>query len=222
MSHVEVILSFVIFLGFLIFIFSFINPFQITEDKNVYLNLLERGIKENVSVEVFFLPLKIENEKECFSIYYEDGFENAIKVKNEQGLVESYKEKSWKFHVNGSGTFFYVLSSKEFEDRGYLECDKLEKNNYTLGLWRNYKLVSNKSLWNLKKEYEENYENLKEYFRLPSSKDFLFEVKIENKNILNMSNINLKKGNVYSRNLPIEIVYKDGVIKTGTLNMRIW
>jgi len=230
MSHVEIILSFVIFVGFLIFAFSIFNPFKVSDEKEVYLNIVERGIRERTSVEFKFLSLSLDQslKRECF--YFEYNLSNII-VKNESyDFVEALSQNGGnkrKIYINGTGSFFYVFSCEEFDESIFSTqgCKKLKRGNYTLGPLRRYDVTSYSKLKNFTKKYDSNYERLKEEIGLPSSKDFSFSVRETKepwKIILGVNKTISKQVGILARDVPMQIVYRNGTLKYALLNIEVW
>jgi hypothetical protein len=219
-SHVEVILSFVIFTGFLLFLFSIFNPLQMNKEER-YFDSLKRNLVEKVSIDLNFFTLKLDfMNTGCFKFDYNGEFEN-IKVKNKDGELVRGEKRGGSILILGEGEFFYIYSSKEFDkDLIAGACNKIEEKNYSIGLWRDLDVVSNESLNKLKREYENNYESLKEELNLPDSKDFSFSVMEEDNEILKV--VRKKRGEVFSKSFPLQIVYKNGEIKYSIMRVEIW
>jgi len=226
MSHIEVILSFIIFLSFLIFLIAIFKPFSISQESDVYLNMLERGIENfsNVKVNISVLSLN-QNPENCF--YFNYNTSNII-VKNESyNNVGAFSEKNQeiKVYINGTENFYYIYSSGEFNESKFNEtgCDKLGGMDYSLGLFRSFNMFSNNSLNNLKKRYETNYSTIKKELAIPETKDFSFSVRdSRNNNILNVTKKTPTKIKILARDIPIRIVYQDGTLKYAIMNIRIW
>jgi len=228
-SHVEMILSFVIFVGFLIFIFAILNPLKISDEKDIYLNIVERGIRENTSIEFKFLSLSLNHswgKKKCFWFRY--NLSNII-VKNESyGFVAALSRgggKERKIYINGTGSFFYILSCEEFNESDFFPkgCEMLRSENYTFGLLRKFDMTSYSRLEDLTKRYDSDYEGLKKEIGLPHSKDFSFSVRdTSGKNILRVNKTISKQASILARDVPIQIVYKNGTLKYALLNIQVW
>jgi len=231
MSHVEIVLSFVIFIGFLIFIFSIFNPFRVSDEKEIYLNIIERGIKEQTNVEFKFLSLSLNQSlgEACF--YFEYNLSNVV-VKNESyDFVAAFSEKSGnkrRIYINGTGSFFYIFSCEEFNESNFSSqhCKKLKQKDYTLGLLRRYDVTSYSKLENLTKKYDLNYEGIKGEIGLPSSKDFSFSVRDTNlssrKPILTVNKTISKQVGILTRDVPIQLLYSNGTLKYAILNIQVW
>lgn len=231
MSHIEMILSFVIFVGFLIFIIAIFNPFKDASPNRLYLDMLERNIKENAKTELIFLttgldinPANIPNYPGCFFFVYNL---SKISVKNsDNNHVESLTRVisgNNRIFIKSNRDFYYIYSSEEFKEDNfeYSNCMALSAADYKLGLFRKYDFISNNSMVNMEKEYYDNYELLKEKLQIPADMEFAFSAKTNDAIFAKAENKNAGKRAV-ARELPIEIVYADGEFKTGVLNIKIW
>jgi len=236
MSHIEVILSFVIFMGFLIFLFAIFNPLKISSSNDVSLDIVERIIKNNVSARVDFLTLKLNyTADKCFYFTYNSSLKN-ISVKNESydnagaysrnvgggQMKEEEQRIKREINIDSTGKFFYIYSYEGFVENDFdnSDCDDLNEKDYTFGLFRSYEMVSFTKLENLGDNYNLDYEKLKKGFGL--KQDFSFNIKdTSGKNILNTTK-RTPKTIVLARNEPIQLVYNNGTLKYAILNIQVW
>ncbi len=222
-AHIELILSFVIFIGFLIFLLAIFKPFSSQEGSSIYLDVLERGITENTSVKVYSFTLKLsEPISPCF--WFEGDYIGNVKVKDkDNNFVGAFINKK-KIYINSDKTFFYIFSSPAFEANPFNidGCKKPEDGKYTLGLLRSFSKLSYSKLELLKQTYESDYIEIKKELKLPASENFLFILKETNGRIILEVNKTIPKGKVLSRNIPTEVVYANGTIKYAVLNIQTW
>lgn len=224
MSHIEVILSFVIFVGFLIFLLAIFNPFKSEGKDRSYLDVLERAIIQNTSIEVEFMSVNIETlQNECFSLDY--ALDNIIVRDENKNIIPGYSSNN-KLFINGIGKkFLYIYSSEAFEEQTFSgECNQLsEGTDYTLGLYRVEKYISNDSLNEIKNKIDDAtiYMELKRYYEIPNSMEFSFSVR-DTAGIYLISSRTKDAKEIISRDIPIQIIFKDGSIKVAILNIKIW
>ena len=219
-SHIEVILSFVIFLGFLMFLIAMFNPFS-SSSRGDNLDYVERAIRNSTEVELEFATLGLESEQPGGKCFYLDYYlKNSIYVKNESlDNLASLNSES-RIYLENSGTFFYIYSSMEFVSEAFdiAECKKLKNIDYHLGLYRNYSVISFNKLSLLNQDYNSNYPELKS--RLGIKGEFAFNVRDTSRN--SILNLNSQGGNVYSREVPIQIVYGNGTLKYAIMTVQTW
>jgi len=247
MSHIEVILSFVIFLGFLIFLFAIFMPFKTSNGSDVYLDIASREIKNNISAQVNFFTLRLnEQSTGCFYFDYNASLtkvnvqnENYIKIDamnrelSQQEISaaaaaaaaggKSIKPDTEKrVIISGEGKFFYIYSYEEFNESDIDEqtCKQLEKEDYVVGLFRSHNMVSFKKLEAFRDSYNLDYESVKKEIGI--TQDFKFSVRDTlNKDILNITK-KVPKTKVFARDEPIQIVYTNGSFKYAILNIQLW
>lgn len=223
-SHVEVILSFIIFVGFLIFLIAIFNPFKAKDNNNVYLGILERSISDATEIKVDYTAINLNNASgSCF--FFEHEFKN-VSAKNQQNEIIPALSANNKIYINSAGKFFSIYSSSEFEEEDFntAGCYEVEETDYSLGLYRSYYFVSSKSLNMLKTRYEsQDYEQLKKDLGLSKSEDFSFSVKdTSGQYILNAVKSTASNAKVSAKEIPIQIIYSNGEIKLATLVIKIW
>ncbi len=233
-SHVDIILSFVIFTGFLIFLIAIFKPFKISGGEEVYLDMAERKIRDLTSTEVKFLTIRLNANTEienCFCFDYD--FSNVtVKNKNYSFVNALSKEKGKgrkgrKVCIDNKEVFFYIYSCEDFKEERFdsSNCIDLEENNYTLGLFRKYDMASWRKLNELNKSYEENYDEVKNEIGLPGSKDFSFNIRkteAAGEVILRVKKEPPKGVKVLARDIPIQIVHENGTLNYAILNIRVW
>jgi len=66
-SHVEIMLSFVLFMGALILIFMFINPFSKADEQISVIDNVQKALINQTSMEIGKLSIITEDEAYCFS-----------------------------------------------------------------------------------------------------------------------------------------------------------
>ena len=225
LSHIEVILSFVIFLGFLVFLIAILNPFKITNKDKTYLDVLERGIKDYTSQELKFQALILNKTREdCFYIEdYED--RNIIAKDSVLKIVYAYSTSDLKVYVNGIDNFYYLYSSSEFEENRFdgKNCGKIEKNGYDFGLKLDYNVTSYNKLKDLVKNSSDNYRDTGISLGLPSFEEYSFNVRDSQGNwMLNFTKGKPNKVEILARDVPIQIVYSNGTITYAILNIQVW
>lgn len=228
-THLEIILSFVIFVGFLIFALAIFNPFNmLSSGGKVYLDMAERGLKEQISAEVVFQSIKLSPDviftKGCFCFPYEL---NKVIARNVNYNIVKAEKSGDNLCIDGSNDFYYLLSSSEFEENGFsVDCDIFHKGDYSLGLYRSYSFVSYELLKILNQSAIENYNTLKEKIKLPSNKEFSFSVRSTNislKNIFGPIKMPPKGIRVNARDVPLQLVYSNGTIRYDTImNVQVW
>ncbi len=239
-SHVEVVLSFIIFISFLTFLFLFFNPIKTIKNNPLFLDVVEREIKKNVSTNFSILTLKLDDPpssnnppKLCFYFTYDSDLGNVTVKKMIQDNYEEVQAYSKdigngrkKIYINdANNNFFYLYFSPSFNENEFagVNCLKYKKEEYSLGLLRSYVAESYDKLIELNNTYYRNYNELKNLFKIPNSIDFSFSVRDSlGNNIISARKEIKRKTNVFSKDSNIKILYNNGTIKYAILNVQVW
>ena len=201
-SHVSFIISFVLFISFLIFFIGIIKPFEKTETgKSSLLKHLENEIIKNVSDEVLVISVKVGGDDGCLDIDdLIDNKKNKILLEN-NGLIKIYI--SDKFAL------------PEFS------CTPQDK--YEIGLIKSQKYILQSKVLELNESYNDNYETLKTNFKIPEINDFEFSfLNISKVPIIETKSKETPPTDVFAELVPINYLTKDAEIKTGYLRVAIW
>ena len=152
-SHISFIISFLLFISFLIFFIGLLNPFEKAETgKSLLLKHLEKGIIKQVSDDVLVVSATeiTGGSKSCLNI--DSLSSNNAKTRQENGLI--------KF------SFSDEFSTNDFQ------CDLTKE--YEIGLIRLQKSVFQSKVLDLNNSYGNNYDTLKENLGIPETNDFEF------------------------------------------------
>jgi len=201
-SHVEVMVSFVIFIGFLLFTFAFLNPFARTKEPDYILDNAQKAIMNNITDEVGKLSIILNEGGTCYKF-------------NAADYEGNYSETH-------EGRKYVIYFSDIFENTETIKEDNCNPSNYTLGVYSKEKIVIYDKILDLKYSYGD-YDDLKE--SLGITDDFLFKTKNligEEFPELSVAR-NVPEGiNVESREIPIRVINNSGQIQEFILNIRIW
>ena len=225
-SHIEIVLSFVIFVGFLIFLFAIFQPTKIGKKSEIIIDNLERSFKERVSSQLYFFTINTNESIGCFIIEYALNDNQKVIVKDSSRKTLNANSSASEIFINGeNNNFFFIYISQDFNENegSFFECRKLEKTAYNVGLLRNYDVVSYKALEELKTEYDNNYERLKSGMNIPNSQNFAFIIKdVSGTEIISGRKRLSKAREVFAREIPIELAEPNGDTRIAILNLQIW
>lgn len=201
-SHVEMMLSFVIFVGALMFIFIFLNPFAKTAEKISVIDDIQKTILENIGSEVGKLSV----------IGNSGGVDYTIPAVYGNNFIEVQETFSDPIKCN-------LYFSNDF-GVGTQTC---QFDNYVLGVYSKEKMVVWNKITSLKSNYEADYSGLKS--SLGISQDFSFSFKningaeIEELSALKNPGVGV---NVESIDFPVRVIDSSGNINELILNIRVW
>lgn len=219
-SNVEIVISFVFFVGFLIFLFFIFNPFKEKGIDEGNLNVAERILKQNLSIEVLSQSVKVSSTGySCFCI--DSNFRN-ITARDKDKISLKAKSEGDKICVQSNKDFIYLYSSKEIEEKIFDDtCLDIPKNEYQLGLYKTSLVISNRSLMNLHNRMINDYSNVKK--ELGVDFDLAFNIKNEDNSLIYNYTKNSPQGiRVLARDLRVPIIYSNGELKYIKINLQIW
>ena len=233
-SHVEMILSFVIFVGFLIFLIAIFKPFSI-EQKGVYTENIERSILDYASVNITFLAIKVSNvpiDKTCFEFEYKFSSppypQKNIIVKNSSEIYFKTEKQGNNINIQGGNNFYYILSSETFTENSFIP-GACHDAIVALGLSREYKMLSYQKIEDIKNRYSNDYNALAQELGIPASKSFSFSIRDNQNNFILRTEEPKGKFTVTARDIPVQIIHENsnygsvaGNITYAKLNIKVW
>lgn len=201
-SHVEMMLSFVIFIGALIFIFIFLNPFAKTGEKVSIIDDIQKIVVKNMSSEIGKLSVIGDSGIVDYAFPLEYG-NNFVEV--QETFSNPIKCQLYFSDVFGAGTQTCQFTS------------------YALGVYSKEEIIVWDKIISLKQNYETNYNGLKSL--LDISDDFSFSFKNIGGGeigVLSVSKDPPVGVNVGSKDFPVRVIDSLGNINELILNIRVW
>lgn len=172
-SGIEMIVSFILFLGFIVFIFAYMNPLK----KPVVSPLtgsLANELEEKAKIRLDVLGIAVDSNAACFGI--KNPFKGNIFVLDENdGKVEFNRTDGDNLLIKGGKKFYYIINGSDSEINGTLatgNCIMLTSQNYTKSVSRTDGIYSFKKLQETNSSYYSDYNSLKNQLRFPVSRDF--------------------------------------------------
>jgi hypothetical protein len=203
-GHIEVMLSFTIFAGFLLFIFMFLNPFGKGKSDQTIIKIQESIINE-ISEDVGKLNVFVNNTNDCYD-------ESKILI-----YGGKFKENQ-DFNNPRKYTFYF---NDIFGSGAIPSCSAQPGRNYSIGVYSKEKIIIYEKIQTLKTNYTSNYENLKTSLGILN--EFMFELKKTDGSIEISVNKDIPAGiEVESNNIPIRVINSDGIISEYVLNIKVW
>ena len=234
-SHVGVVLSFVIFMTFIFFIYLITQPALKTERKDNSLEFLAMGLMEKVSANLTAVSVAItqSNPQDCVrlsSFFSTTDVGNRVVARDDSGnTLQSSVDVDDLLVVRNGVTFFKVYESEEFNTAatGQINpCQQLSQGNgYILGLIKTDERVFQAKVVKLIGNYSSDYDGLKDDLKISQGNEFDFsftyangtEIATKNKNQTISSSIN-----IYAKNVPIVYISENASEESGFLNVKIW
>lgn len=234
-SHVGMVLSFVVFITFLVFLYSVVEPaIKTQKDEKAILNYLRTELIKKISANLTSVSIIINDTVPGNCIQLENFTNEAeigskLIVKNNSGNIFTAKISGNNLFVDreSSGNiFFKIYFSEEFEEteEGTMEgCENLNKEagDYKIGLIRTEKNIFEVKIIKLIEKYNIDYENLKNELKIPSGNDFGFGFICNNGTVIETGEKDLST-NIYTEETPITYIDEDASILSGFIKTKIW
>lgn len=222
LSHIEFVLSFVIFVGFLIFAFVFLNPLQ-----------SNRTMKSSLDYSWIEVSQETMDEMETYSVFIPgySGQSVSLNIINEIGSVENssgavisyYNDPSKYIHFTvPHDEFVRIKYSSRFDNGGTISgSTQLSSDVYTISSSQKDKVYFENLFIDLKGIYLSNYPQLKTDFNLPSRVEFGFVVRGPNINVTAINNIP-EDMEVLSKTDKIMVLNKTGTASYADMRVMVW
>jgi len=231
-AHVEMIISFVLFVGFVVFILIFLNPVNQSKISDAVLDATWNKVSDNLSINYNYISLILKNPPtKCFSISSSPiNLLGALVTDSSGNLVYSQVVDSSDMKIDNSGgeTVYRLYFSDYFNSytKQLDNCDSLLSNfalkEYSFGLSSKKKTILYEKISELNKSYTENYKLLKKSLGVDNEFDFI--VYNESRDILFdvTSNNKIKGTTVLSREIPITVMNNKTQQIKIIFNIRVW
>jgi len=239
-GHVEMIISFVLFLGFLSFIFIAFNPLKV-EKNNAVLDSLVYSIEENLGVDVSRVSIASTSDwtdKNCVKIKNDDLI-NDLKCVNRNIIIKGEKingdeinleyfkssDKSFEFEISSDAVIYNLYCSDEFgpSTSPLSGCKNInEKSDYNIGIIVDKKYYSDKKLEEFENRISSDYDALKKEYA-GSSGDIGFEVRdIEGQIIYEDKKATPKGVDVMAKTFQIDVIDESANIKDYSMTVYLF
>ncbi len=226
-AHIEIIISFVIFISFITFMLIIFKPLKIVSVDTASLDVAESKIIHHISGDLTLSSLILNSsfasaEGSCLYVYF--SLPNKVIIKDENmNIINSNKSGNNLYLKYSIGKRFYrIYSSEELEEKNFntTGCYKLNESNYTIGITRNYKKIAYSKIAEMDNNYSDNYESLKKALNLIN--DFTFIVRDDSGVIFEGKKSKPKGINILAKDISIEILDKNASLKPAILNLQVW
>jgi len=227
LSHIEFVVSFVIFIGFIVFAFVFFNPLQSQRTLKstmdyAWIEVSEEGRERvetySVSIYPLFDPSLMRINIPGVPLYYNASVEDEI-----GNTISTHRGNSGVVYFNRSGGDFFRIKYSSAIDNGapILGTTAIGNSQYAISSSEIRDLYFEKLLLELNQSYYLNYLGLKQELNLPNRMEFGFVVTLNNKQISAVNQI--PEGiEVLSKNDRVEIIRISGQREYADLRVIVW
>jgi len=233
-SHIEVIISFIIFIGFIGMIFYFFSPIKQKNVSSASFDRVQEKILENVSINYNYISLILNSNPAslaCFSVNNNPGITGNFIAKDFSGKIANAEKtgagaSSILKIVHSGSTFYRLYISDKFKSYpvpSAASCSELPNANYSFGAMASESIILYGNLAELENLYTADYSGLKNSLGLDS--DFEFVVYDLNRSVLmneSLAKHKIKSSSVLAREILLKTINKDANQTNIILNLRVW
>lgn len=231
-SHVDVVISFVAFVAFILVMILLLSPSLKTQNREeTVFEFLKLEILENVSENLYSITLDLDSSEsgnciEIPNLLTDFGISKNVKIRNQDDEELSgvfTTSNNLQITKASSDDFFKIYYSPAFSSlsEGSGSCSALtEGTDYSFGVTTNNTYVFESRMNGLMEQYE-NYDFLKDNLGVPPGLEFGFGLIYNNGTTVETTPKDVLK-NVYIRQVPIIYVDTNGEVSSGFLKILVW
>ncbi len=230
LGHIEVVLAFVLFIGFLVFGLYFFNPLDSTRVLDSSLFYAQDAIYKNVSSELVTYSVVLRNVPSNQNVALQldkssaDGSGVYVEDLDGKKLGNSYDASILSVDRTSSESDFLTVRFGDFpyQPTQVSNTQSLTSDDFSISSSERREIGSEQRLDALNATYYADYEKLKKEFNLPGRVDFSFSVVFSNNDGIYASRPITEGLEVISKKERKEIVRKDGTIGFADVIVRVW
>mgnify|MGYP001614895559 CR=1 FL=1 len=231
-SHVGFVISFVLFITFVVFMYAIISSrATVGQEKANSLDYVKEEITKRVSANLAEVSVSIgaQNPQSCVQLtnfFSKTGLgDRFFALDDSENILQTGKGGNDLFVQRNGNLFFRVYGSGEFNVSGgaVTGCQSLNEgpNGYILGLSRDSKEIFETRVLTLFENYTGNYETLKGEMKISSSDEFGFRFVYNNGTEIRTPERNLTT-NIYAERVPVQYIKSNAKRESGFLDSIVW
>ena len=225
LSHIEVILAFVLFVGFLIFGLYFFNPLDSGRVVDSSLIYTINEIVENTSAFTLRYAVSLNTSKESveFPLPREntDGGGFRVETHNGERIVSRYDGINVAF--DRVDDFVYITFGPFESEQGEIgNFQRLNSREYSLSSSNREKVIIEGSFEDLNRSYYSDYYDLKKEFNIPNRIDFSAEIVFADGQKISLERSAPVGLDVFSKVERKKVMRNDGRLEFADLTVKVW
>ncbi len=224
-SHIEVILSFVIFVTFLIFAFYYFSPFKADDGLSTFGEYVSNKILQESSIVVEKYSIFIKSDSILVSLDSPSELNNpGMLARNSLGQkVDSGISGEIITFSNPPNRFVIAYFSTYLDRNQLIGGDFLTPENYSISSSETLEIISEGKLVELNSTYYGDYETLKSRLNIPHTRDFGFRIEFDNGETILADREHSQNIEVFSKERRVEILRNTNKVEEfATLTVMVW
>lgn len=244
LNHIEIMLSFLIFIGFVVFALYFFSPFQTSKLVETSIDYAFREIIKNTTTEIDTYSVKMDLTGQSGQLRIKDedlgidiGTKNLIFKNNTGSLIDSsiqsgtggpsikwivFDSTSVINSMDPTNSIAIFLLNEEFPVGTINGGTQLSRDKITILSSDKEKYLSEKKFLALNNSYYANYQGVKEHFNFPSRANFEFTLKFDSNDLIETKR-NIPEGvEIYTDTQRVEVFRIDRTTKFADLIVKVW
>ncbi len=243
-SHIDVILSFVIFISFIIFLYAIIQPsLSSKEGKTVFLNYMGNKLIENLTgknLTMISVLVEPQNPRSCLRLV---SFKDNARISSFNVVLKNSTGRTFASYKSGSDLYidmapdqnsdlFRVYYSPNFSligDNPLGACNPALQlnsppNSYSINRAETYTsyYAWGNNVAELIGAYNNDYSAVRNWFNLTTLQNFRFDFTYQNGTIIGTEDNIPLSVNIYSEIFPMTYVSDGGNLESGNLIVIVW
>ena len=227
-GHVEMILSFTIFAGFVVAMFFFLNPAKENKVSYVSLDTAENIILENISVDYSYIAVILNSSisaGQCFSVVNNFNLSERSLVIDEKNNIALSSNSGSRINIRSTGNvrLYKLYFSETFNSYpSATGCPDIS-GNFSFGVLTSENTVVWENLQALNDSYMQDYAKLKSDLKVREDFEFVAYNLNRTQVLFDTTSVHkLKTSFVLSRDIPMRIIDKNATQRDIILNLRVW
>ncbi len=227
-THVGIVLSFVIFVTFVMFFYLMIQPALKTESKRAVLNTLEENIIKMASAELTSISIFVESHptQSCVILgdFFDIGMGDKIITLDENGNDITAKKNGQDLYLDRESqddNFFRVYESEEFSAIDEDQISPCVEEDYNFGLVKNTTEISETKILDIIEKHEDEYQELKNDLSVPAGNEFGLNFTYADGESVSTVESSTRTS-IFAKEFPVKYVTDNAKIEIGTLRIKVW
>jgi len=224
-SHVGIIISFIIFITFLAFIYAALNPIlKNQEEKKKTLQYLETKIQLDLESNLTTTTVNLDSSPGGSCIILEGIGESIdlpnIRIHDADGNVLGYDVDGNNIDIGDATRLLKIYYSDEFDDASG-DPSSCVSEGYEIVSSKIEKKIFESRAINFISRYQSQYNTLKSDLNVPTNSEFGFDFIYENGTKIGSGEIN-SSASIYAGEVPVGYLTSEANINFGKLIVKVW